>query len=117
MIHTKTASADHACADARDEIAGPRAARRSLLKSAAVLAAVLPWLTAVPHVMAQAKASKVSKAAMKYQDTPSDGKECDDCLQFIPGPSRTAHGTCKLVDGSINPHGYCIAFVPKPKRN
>jgi hypothetical protein len=24
-------------------------------------------------------------------------------------------GTCRIVAGEINPHGYCIVFTPKPK--
>ncbi len=29
------------------------------------------------------------------------------CLQFV------APNSCKVVDGTINPKGYCVAFTPK----
>ena len=68
---------------------------------------VLPVATALP---ASADASKSSQASMQYQATPKDGKHCAQCNFFIPGNSATADGTCKIVDGSISPNGYCIAF-------
>jgi hypothetical protein len=37
-------------------------------------------------------------------------------MQFIPGATPKANGTCKVVEGVISPHGYCIAFTPKPKQ-
>ncbi len=110
MNHSKPENAGRACGDARD--ADPRKTRRTLLKSAALLAAAFPWLAAAGNAMAQAKASK---ASMKYQDKPNGGKDCESCLQFVPGPSRTANGTCKVVEGAISPRGWCTAFVAKPK--
>jgi hypothetical protein len=89
--------------------------RRSLLKRAVLLAGV----AAVPllaHTRGAFAANKLAKADVKYQDKPDAGKDCDDCLQFIPGATPKAPGTCKVVEGAINPHGYCIAFTPKPKR-
>ena len=89
--------------------------RRSLLKkSAALLAgvAVVPLLTNARNVFAE---GKLAKAAVKYQDKPNAGKDCDDCLQFIPGATPKANGKCKVVEGVISPHGYCMAFTPKPK--
>ncbi len=112
MIPDKLVNTGRACADARDEDASPRETRRTLLKSSALLAAAIPWLAAAGRAMAQAKASK---ATMKYQDKPSDGKDCESCLQFVPGSSRTANGTCKVVEGAISPHGWCVAFAAKPK--
>ncbi len=89
--------------------------RRSLLKRAAWLAGVvaIPLLGSSRGTLA---GGKVAKADVKYQDKPNAGNDCDDCLQFIPGATPKAPGTCKVVDGAINPHGYCIAFTPKPKR-
>jgi len=81
-----------------------------LLKSAALLAAALPWLGAAGSALAQAKASK---ASVKYQETPNAGKSCKQCMQFVPGASVSAPGTCKVVEGSINPNGYCVVFVAK----
>ncbi|HEX5091826.1 MAG TPA: high-potential iron-sulfur protein [Burkholderiales bacterium] len=80
--------------------------RRALLGGAAALAgiAVLPRA---------ARAAKASKAALKYQDHPHDGQDCDDCLQFIPGKTAKAMGECKVVEGPISPKGWCLAFVKK----
>lgn len=46
--------------------------------------------------------------AMKYQDTPNGDKQCSNCLQFVPP------GSCKVVEGTISPNGYCLAWVRKP---
>ena len=91
--------------------------RRSLLKKGAALLAgiaTLPLLANIRHAFA---AGKLTKADVKYQDKPNAGKDCDDCLQFIPGATPNAKGTCKLVDGVISPRGYCAAFTPKPKQS
>jgi High potential iron-sulfur protein len=85
----------------------PGVSRRMLFVSAAALAglAVLPRSRA---------ATKASKASLQYQDHPKDGKDCDDCLQFIPGKSPKAMGQCKVVEGPISAKGWCLAFVQKP---
>ena len=82
--------------------------RRSALKGIAVIA----LLGTAAGALAD---TKLTKAAVKYQDKPSGGKDCDDCLQFIPGATPKAKGQCKVVEGAISPNGYCIAFTPKPK--
>jgi hypothetical protein len=35
------------------------------------------------------------------------------CMQFIPGKTPTADGTCKVVQGSISPKGWCMFFTAK----
>jgi hypothetical protein len=52
---------------------------------------------------------KVSQADAKYQAQPKDGQQCDGCVQF------QAPSTCKLVDGTIAPNGWCQLFAAKPK--
>ena len=60
--------------------------------------------------------TKLAKSVVQYvNDGKEEGKDCDDCIQFIPGKTPKAMGTCKIVEGEINPHGHCIAFTPKPK--
>lgn len=81
--------------------------RRDLLKSAALLAGA----AALRPAHAQTKAPK---AAMKYQESPKGDAQCSNCLQFIPGRAPTAMGTCKVVEGAINPRGWCLAYVEKP---
>jgi hypothetical protein len=66
---------------------------------------------------AQAAAAKLAKAAVRYTDAgTAAGKDCDDCSQFVPGASATDAATCRIVEGTISPHGHCIAFTPKAKR-
>jgi hypothetical protein len=62
-------------------------------------------------------AEKLAKSAVQYQDVGnSPGKDCDDCTQFIAGKTAKAKGTCKIVEGDIDPHGHCIAFTPIAKK-
>jgi hypothetical protein len=51
--------------------------------------------------------AKVSQSAVHYQASPKDGKDCDDCSNFV-SPS-----VCKLVDGDISPKGWCRLWVKK----
>jgi hypothetical protein len=85
-----------------------KSSRRIWLKQLGVGVALAPWLARA--ALAQAKASK---QAMKYQDQPNNGQRCDTCMQFVPGAKPGANGTCKVVDGPISPHGWCIAYVKK----
>ena len=59
-------------------------------------------------------AAKLAKADVQYQDRPRDGRDCDDCIQFVPDPTRKTVGSCKVVEGEVSAHGYCLAFTPKP---
>jgi len=59
-------------------------------------------------------AAKLAKADVQYQDRPRDGRDCDDCIHFVPGAKGTP-SSCKVVEGQVSPHGYCLAFTPKPK--
>jgi hypothetical protein len=86
--------------------------RRQLIKAATGLAAMA--LVPLSLVSRSAGAAKLAKADVKYQDRPKAGKDCDDCLQFVPGATAKAAGTCKIVEGRVSPHGYCLAFTPKP---
>ena len=59
--------------------------------------------------------NKLAKSAVQYEDlAKKEGTDCANCSQFIPGKTATAMGTCKIVEGEINPRGHCIAFTPKP---
>lgn len=74
---------------------------------------VLPALAGLAAAPALADGSKSSQAAMHYQTTPNDGKQCSGCNFFIPGTTADANGSCKIVDGTISPHGYCMAYSAK----
>ena len=81
--------------------------RRTILKNAALAAGIV----VIPFAArAQAKATK---QAMQYQDQPKGDQTCDGCMQWIPGPKPDAPGQCKVVDGPINPKGWCVVYVKK----
>lgn len=52
--------------------------------------------------------AKVTKIAVKYQEKSTKGKKCQECLHFIPDTSE-----CKLVEGKINPEGWCTFYLNK----
>lgn len=81
--------------------------RRAVLRSGAVLtaAAMTGGLMSRREALAQ---SKASKEAMNYQDKPSQDKQCSNCFNFIPSNS------CSIVEGTVSPNGYCIAWAKKP---
>ncbi|MBV8372807.1 MAG: high-potential iron-sulfur protein, partial [Candidatus Eremiobacteraeota bacterium] len=54
-----------------------------------------------------------SQAQYKYQSKPNGSKKCSNCTFFIPGKTASANGSCKIVDGTISPNGYCIAWSAK----
>ena len=85
--------------------------RRTFLKTATLLAGIAAIPVAV--ISKEALAAKMPKAALQYQDDPKGGLECSKCMQFIPGKTAAATGSCKLIDGTISPHGWCLAFAPK----
>lgn len=60
-----------------------------------------------------AHAAKANKMAMMYQDKPHNGDVCKHCMQYVPGASPKAPGTCKIVSGKISPDGWCVAYTGK----
>ena len=80
-----------------------RASRRAVLWTAvsALAAAVVPG-----RALAQQKAKQ---KLVQYQEKPKGPQECDNCLHFV------APDSCKLVEGKINPKGWCQLYAPKPK--
>jgi hypothetical protein len=54
-----------------------------------------------------ARAAALAPAAVSYQATPKDGKQCSDCKLFI------APRSCKSVSGDIAPEGWCKLWVKK----
>ena len=73
----------------------------------------LPAFAAAVAMAAAPAEAKSTQAAMKYQNSPKNGQKCAGCKFFIPGSSKTANGACKIVDGSISPNGWCLAYSPK----
>jgi hypothetical protein len=102
--------------NAMDENRHGAVSRRSLLKHGifTLTGIAVASLAATKTLAAD---NKVAKSAVQYEDVAKkEGADCDDCIQFIPGKTATAPGSCKIVEGAINPHGHCIAFTPKPKK-
>ena len=87
--------------------------RRRLFRQGAVIAggAALGGLMLDAKTLAQTGTE--SKSTAKYQDKPNGKQECDTCMQFVPGKASSANGTCKIVEGSISPKGWCMNFTPK----
>ena len=82
-----------------------KVSRRDVLRSALLLSGAA-CAGALQSQVAYAQ-QKASKAVMKYQDKPNGDMRCDNCTQFV------APSSCKVVDGTISPSGYCIAWVKK----
>jgi hypothetical protein len=83
--------------------AGFRTSRRAVLWTAvsAVAATLIP---------ARADAQvKIAQKLVQYQEKPKGPQECDNCLHFV------APSSCKMVEGKINPKGWCQLYAPKPK--
>lgn len=91
------------------DILQKRLTRRDLLKGAAALASI----AALATVTTNTAIAGAPKAAMGYRDTPNGEKSCSNCSLFAPGGSASSKGTCKVVDGAINPTGYCMAYTVK----
>src|SRR5438132_9377936 len=90
--------------------------RRSLVKGGVCALAGIA-IASLTGTAISASETKLAKSAVQYVDAgKEEGKECDDCIQFIPGKSPKSPGTCKIVEGEINPHGHCIAFTPKLRK-
>jgi hypothetical protein len=81
---------------------GFRGSRRALLRvGVGMLAALIP-------VKAEAQ-PKIAPKLVQYQEKPKGPQECDNCLHFV------APSSCKMVEGKINPKGWCQLYAPKPK--
>lgn len=52
--------------------------------------------------------NKVKKEAVQYQEQPKGDQKCSSCLHFQPESN-----SCKLVEGSISPDGWCILWAKK----
>ena len=50
---------------------------------------------------------KIEQAQVMYQNMPKDGAKCSLCVNWV------APNACKIVAGTINPEGWCVAFAPK----
>jgi hypothetical protein len=82
--------------------------RRGVIRGAAILTGAGAAVAAgFGQGAASAQAAKVSQSAAKYQSTPKAKAQCNNCGSFI------APASCKLVEGSISPSGWCSLYSPK----
>ena len=79
--------------------------RRDMLRTGATIAAGIAGVVAASSARAQDE--KIAQELVQYQNTPKDGQECDKCAQWVDP------NACKIVAGTINPKGYCVAYAPK----
>jgi hypothetical protein len=82
--------------------------RRAVLAKGLGVVAVVASLTAI-DVSASEAQKKMAPKMVQYQQKPKGDQKCSICLHFVPPDS------CKLVEGKINPEGWCSLFAPKPK--
>lgn len=61
-----------------------------------------------PSTSAAESATKLSKTQVQYQQQPKGEQQCSKCMHYIAESS-----TCKLVEGPINPNGWCTLFAQK----
>lgn len=52
--------------------------------------------------------AKVTKLVVKYQENSATGKTCKECIHFLPSTNE-----CKLVEGKVNPKGWCTYYLKK----
>jgi hypothetical protein len=87
------------------------ASRRGVFKAGVAIlaagAAGTAFARAQPAPATKLAQTKIAKAQLMYQDHPNDGNHCGICAQFEP-PDQ-----CKIVEGPIDPNGWCAAFAPK----
>jgi hypothetical protein len=75
--------------------------RRTLLLQAAAAAGAVPVLA----LGVQSAAAKMAQSGVAYQMTPNGGSRCGGCKMF------EAPSSCKMVDGQINPDGWCKLWL------
>jgi hypothetical protein len=80
--------------------------RRNLLRGATVMAGGAVVLAGALSA-ANAQSGKMSQVVAAYQSAPKNGQKCLDC-SFFASPA-----SCKLVDGTISPVGWCKFYAKK----
>jgi hypothetical protein len=87
-------------------MSGSEFSRRAVLQHWATAAGTVTVLgvSAYP-ALAQAK---LAKKDVGYQEQPKGNQRCETCVNFQP-PTN-----CKVVEGEVTPHSWCVAWAPKP---
>ena len=89
--------------------------RRTLIRNGVTIAAVgaVAATGLLKTTPARAQAAKASQAVAMYQAKPHGADQCDNCIHFIPGKTPKDAGTCKVVEGSVAPQGWCVMYARK----
>ena len=87
---------------------GRKLSRRELLTSGLVAVPVAAGILAM-HPAAVSAQPKMAQKLVQYQKTPKKDQKCSICLHFV------APDSCKMVEGKIEPNGWCSLYAPKPK--
>ena len=56
--------------------------------------------------------SLATKQAVQYQSSPKEGEQCSDCRFYIPDKNGDGLGACSIVEGMIEPEGWCASYAP-----
>ncbi len=80
--------------------------RRVILRSGLAALGGVAAATAAGSGPAAAQ-TKIAQKIVQYQETPKGDQKCSICVNL------EAPNACKIVEGTINPNGWCIAFGPK----
>ncbi|MFT4077728.1 high potential iron sulfur protein [Rhodomicrobium lacus] len=81
--------------------------RREVLKFGAYALGALGAAGLVAGSAEAQVAKKAAQAAVGYQGSPNSGKHCALCQHF------QAPSSCRVVEGTISPNGYCKIFSKK----
>jgi hypothetical protein len=81
--------------------------RRGFIRRAGVIAGVGALVGVGLAASPAVAGSKFSQSMAKYQTTPKGAQRCDNCTQFQPAAA------CKVVDGTIDPGGWCFLYAHK----
>ncbi len=84
-----------------------RVSRRSVLRSAPVIAGAVASLGIAGGIDKAQAQTKLTHEVAKYQDLPHNGQQCSTCVNFEPPSS------CKIVQDPIGPNGWCQFYGPK----
>ena len=58
------------------------------------------------------EAQKTSRNQFEYvAETPYPEKRCDNCTLWIEPEEDEFCGGCQIIDGAINPNGYCNQWI------
>lgn len=86
------------------DFAGPHQPTRRAFLQGALVATIVG--VAADGARAQGKAKQ---SLVQYQGKPKGNQQCDNCVQWAPPDS------CKVVEGKIDPKGWCALYALKPK--